>query len=82
MEGPLDHADVEGRVFEEGRPPPLGGEPLHGSAFVSAKGSVFGNVARENDLGMGRPGFLPCVRNSPRLMTPPEGLWNSAFTRA
>jgi hypothetical protein len=74
VEGALDHADVEGRVFEDGRPFPLAGEPLHGSAFVSTQGSVFGYVARKDDLGVGRPGFLPCVRNPSSLMTPPEGL--------
>jgi hypothetical protein len=38
---------------------------VHGdSALVSTQGSVFGYVARKDDLGVGRPGFLPCVRNS------------------
>jgi hypothetical protein len=32
VEWPLDHPDVEGRVFGEGRSPPLVDEPLHGSA--------------------------------------------------
>jgi hypothetical protein len=67
VEWSSDHADVKGRVFEDGRPPPLGGEPLHGSAFVSAKGSVFGYVARKDDLGVSRPGFLPWVGNSPQI---------------
>ena len=66
----MNHADVEGRVFEEGRPPPLGGEPLHGSAFVSAKGSVLGYVTRKDDLGVSRPGFLPWVGDSPQLDDP------------
>src|SRR5215203_3742955 len=70
VEGSLDHADVEGRVFEDGRPFPLAGEPLHGSAFVSAKGSVFGYVASKDDLGARRPGFLPCVGNSLQLDDP------------
>ena len=59
MEWSLDHSDVEGGVFEDGCPPPLVGEPLHGSAFVSTKGSLFGNVTRKDDLGVGRTGFLP-----------------------
>src|SRR5215203_1601707 len=82
VEGSLDYADVKGGVFEDGCPFPLAAEPLHGSALVSAQGSVFGNVTRKDDLGVSRPGFLPWVGNSPSLMTPPEGLWNSAFTRA
>ena len=54
----MDHADVEGGVFEDGRPFPLTGEPLHGSALVSAQGSVFGYVARKDDFGVSGPGFL------------------------
>jgi hypothetical protein len=54
-------------VFEDGRPFPLAGEPLHGSALVSAQGSVLGYVARKDDLGVSSPGFLPCVRNSLQL---------------
>src|SRR5918994_4168429 len=61
VEGSLDHADVEGGVFEDGRPFPLAGEPLHRSAFVSAQGSVFGYVARKNDLGVGSPGVASPV---------------------
>ena len=64
MEGSLDHADVERGVFEDGCPFPLAGEPLHGFAFVGTQGSVFGYVARKDDLGVGRSGFLPGVRNS------------------
>ena len=64
VEWSLDHADVEGRVFEDGRPFPLAGEALHGSALISAQGSLFGYVARKDDLGVGSPEFLPCVRNS------------------
>src|SRR5215212_10086578 len=82
VEGSLDHADVEGGVFEDGCPFPLAGEPLHGSALVSAQGSVFGNVTRKDDLGVSSPGFLTWVRKSPSLMIPPAGLRNSAFTRA
>src|SRR5215208_1939389 len=67
VEGSLDHADVEGGIFEDWRPFPLAGEPLHGSAFVSAQGSVFGNVTRKDDLGVSSPGFLPWVGNSPQL---------------
>jgi hypothetical protein len=65
VEGSLNHADVKGRVFEDGRPTPLAGEPLHGPALVGAKGSVFGYVTRKDDLGVSRPGFLPWVGNSP-----------------
>jgi hypothetical protein len=82
VEGSLDHADVKGGIFEDGRPFPLAGEPLYGSAFVSAQGGVFGDVTRKDDLGVSRPGFLPWVGNFPSLMTPPEGLRNSALTRA
>ena len=59
VEGSLDHTDVEGGIFEDGCPPPLAGESLHGSAFVSGKGSVFGYVARKDDLDVSSPGFLP-----------------------
>jgi hypothetical protein len=65
VEGSLDHADVKGGIFEDGCPPPLAGESLYGSAFVSAQGSIFGNVTRKDDLGVSRPGFLPWVGNSP-----------------
>src|SRR5215217_8588064 len=67
VEGSLDYADVKGGVFEDGCPFPLAAEPLHGSALVSAQGSVFGNVTRKDDLGVSRPGFLPWVGNSPQV---------------
>ena len=70
VEGSLDYADVEGGIFEDGRPPPLVGKPLHGSAFVSAEGGVFGYVTRKDDLGVSRPGFLPWVGNSLQLDDP------------
>ena len=51
VEGAFDHADVEGGVFEDGRPVPVASKPLQRSAFVSAQGGPFGHTAGKGAHG-------------------------------